>query len=186
MDEIQKIDHYLFEKINGTWTNFYFDTWLPIFTDLHQLHWPVFVLGFFFSLWIYLHRGRAVRAILGLLLSVAVSDTVSYHVIKPLFERKRPAYTEGVNVNLKTPDHSGLSFPSNHSANVFSGATFLSNAYPGLSPVFIIIAIVVAYSRIYVGVHFPLDVLGGAILGIICGYLVFRLVFIGRRQIIDN
>jgi membrane-associated phospholipid phosphatase len=65
---------------------------------------------------------------------------------------------------LVTIPHSH-SFPSGHTATAVAGATVLSYLCPRLTPLFAVLAAGIAYSRLYVGVHFPLDVLGGAVIG---------------------
>jgi undecaprenyl-diphosphatase len=64
---------------------------------------------------------------------------------------------------------SAKSFPSAHAANSFAMATVASWGYRKLAPLFFLVAAIVAYSRIYVGLHYPLDALGGAALGILLG-----------------
>ena len=63
----------------------------------------------------------------------------------------------------------GASFPSGHAAMSFAGATFLALAAPRLAPALFVLAAAVAYSRVYVGVHYPLDVVAGAALGAAVG-----------------
>lgn len=64
------------------------------------------------------------------------------------------------------------SFPSGHAATAFAGATVLSFCAPRLAPAFYVLAAAIAYSRIYVGVHFPLDVLGGIVIGVATALLL--------------
>ena len=66
------------------------------------------------------------------------------------------------------------SFPSAHAANSFAQATLFSLIYPRLAPVLLSIAFVVSLSRVYVGVHYPLDVLFGALLGTCVAICVWR------------
>jgi undecaprenyl-diphosphatase len=72
------------------------------------------------------------------------------------------------------------SFPSGHTATAFAGATMLSFFAPRAAPVFYVLAAAIAYSRLYVGVHFPLDVAGGIVIGVATALLL--LAAIRRRS----
>jgi len=69
----------------------------------------------------------------------------------------------------------GASFPSGHSANAFAGAWVLSRIAAPAALVWWTLAAAIAYSRLYLGVHYPLDVIVGALVGIGCGILAMRL-----------
>jgi undecaprenyl-diphosphatase len=79
---------------------------------------------------------------------------------------------------LVTIPHSH-SFPSGHTATAFAGAMMLSYLVPRAAPAFFTLAAAIAYSRLYVGVHFPLDVGGGAVIGVATALL---LLAIARRR----
>ena len=64
------------------------------------------------------------------------------------------------------------SFPSGHTATAFAGATLLSAFAPRAAPAFYVLAAAIAYSRLYVGVHFPLDVVGGIVIGVVTALLL--------------
>jgi membrane-associated phospholipid phosphatase len=64
------------------------------------------------------------------------------------------------------------SFPSGHTATAFAGATMLSFFVPRAAPAFYVLAAAIAYSRLYVGVHFPLDVVGGVVIGVATALLL--------------
>ena len=64
------------------------------------------------------------------------------------------------------------SFPSGHTATAFAGATLLSAFAPRAAPAFYVLAAAIAYSRLYVGVHFPLDVVGGIVIGVATALLL--------------
>jgi undecaprenyl-diphosphatase len=79
---------------------------------------------------------------------------------------------------LVTIPHSH-SFPSGHAATAFAGATVLSYLVPRAAPAFFALAAAIAYSRLYVGVHYPLDVVGGAAIGVATALL---LLAVARRR----
>ena len=107
-------------------------------------------------------------------LLIVVTDQTGYRILKELFGRVRPC---NVLTDVITPIGcaGGFSFPSNHALNNFAAAVFLLRIFPAYKWIFLIVAFLISVSRIYLGVHYPSDVLGGAILGIGFGYL-FSLV----------
>jgi undecaprenyl-diphosphatase len=116
-------------------------------------------------------RGRILAA--ALLVTLILTDTVGGALLKPLVHRVRPCFAvEGVQALL--PQARSGSFPSNHAANTFGAATVLFAARRGWWALGFVVAAAVAFSRVYVGVHYPSDVLGGAAIGIGFGLLVWR------------
>jgi undecaprenyl-diphosphatase len=107
--------------------------------------------------------------------SIAIAALGTY-LIKQLLQRVRPnvAYPDFI---FEKEHLSGWSFPSGHSSGVFAIAFYLCLIFPRwyvVLPAFTY-AIMVAYSRIYLGVHYPSDVMAGALLGLVTTYLVFSL-----------
>jgi undecaprenyl-diphosphatase len=159
MNALLQWDRELFALVNQRWTSPALDVVMRAFSDWDPWRIPVILIVLAF-----LVRGsRAVRiAVLFAVLAVAVSDQVTCSLLKPRFDRQRPFRIEPGARKL-VGAHDG-SFPSAHAANSTAAATFLAVRFPRLRPILIVPAIV-SYSRVYVGVHYPLDVLGGAAVG---------------------
>ncbi|MCD6129545.1 MAG: phosphatase PAP2 family protein [Deltaproteobacteria bacterium] len=109
--------------------------------------------------------------ILAMVIAAIVSNTLCSYVLKPFFGRVRPCM-------LNIPDFHPLlhigsySFPSNHAANIFTFATVLYSFWKRSAYFFYPLAFLVSIGRVYEGVHFPADVLAGAIFGIIIALII--------------
>jgi undecaprenyl-diphosphatase len=93
------------------------------------------------------------------------------HLVKPVIGRERP-FVGMRTVHVIGGRPSDASFPSGHAANSVAGAWTLTRVVPDAAPWYWLLAVAIAYSRIYLGVHYPLDVVGGAMLGLACAALV--------------
>jgi undecaprenyl-diphosphatase len=113
---------------------------------------------------------KGLAAAAGWLVLVAVAtfsaDAVSFGV-KDLVHRTRP-FDAHPQIHPLYVVHSS-SFPAGHAATAFAGATLLSYLVPRAAPLFVLLAAAIGYSRVYVGVHYPGDVVAGALLGLLCG-----------------
>ena len=100
--------------------------------------------------------------------------------IKAYFRRRRPFITiiQAIVIGKKPGT---WSFPSGHSAAAFAGAWLLKRKFPGWSPITYLVASQVAFSRIYLGDHYPGDVTSGSLLGLLFAML-FRRLFGSRRK----
>jgi len=124
-----------------------------------------------------LQRRNPRIVILCLILSAAASDQASYH-LKRWVGRPRPCFDPDLSgmVEYRGDVHGNRSFPSAHAANSAALATAVSLAYPPMAPVAALVAFLVGYSRVYLGVHYPLDVIAGWGIGVACGSLVWLLL----------
>jgi undecaprenyl-diphosphatase len=177
---IAELDTRLFTLINVELHHPVLDVVMRAITT--QVNWYPVLAGLAVALLIWGGR-RGRMAVAMLVIAVAITDQISCSVLKPLVARVRPC-------NALPPDSfrrlvqatAAFSFPSAHAANSFAMATVVSWRFPGFAILAYLIAAAVAYSRVYVGVHYPLDAIGGAILGLITGRLSIWIVVALRRR----
>jgi undecaprenyl-diphosphatase len=110
--------------------------------------------------------------------AVALAD-LSATWLKTVFDVERPSMRYAEPKPLVHAPIDG-SFPSGHAATSFAAATVLTFARPRWAPAFFLLALAIGFSRVYVGVHYPLDVVGGAVLGILVA-TALRLLVAGLR-----
>ena len=128
---------------------------------------------------IYKFKKDAIFILLGIGVSILLADQFASGFCKPFFERLRPCHNPEIEslVHLVKGCGGQFGFISSHAANTFGLATFLwillRKEYPWIKYMFLWAA-VVSYSRIYVGVHYPADILLGGLAGSVCGYLAFH------------
>ena len=177
---LYSIDRLVFYFCNQTLANPLFDAAMPFLTDLNKTWYG---LGLFGLLWLLLMwKGGKKGRILGLLLVplIFMSDQLSSVVIKNIFVRPRPCHElNGMpvleHIRLLVDCGSGYSFPSSHAANNFAVSTLFSYYYRRWTWAFISFAAIIGFSRISVGVHYPSDVAGGALVGASCAAIIILL-----------
>lgn len=170
--EIINWDIHVFEFINSGLSSEFFDAVLPAMRE--PLFWiPLYVFLLAFMLFNY--GKKSYWFVLVMILSVGSSDIASSRIIKKTVQRVRPCNNDDVKVIKRVRCGSGYSFTSSHAANHFSLAVFaistLGQHLPKIKPWLWFWAGLISFSQVYVGVHFPIDIICGAIVGIIIGKL---------------
>jgi undecaprenyl-diphosphatase len=165
------LDQQIFRWINGDWHT----RWLDALA--HGLSYPPLPGLWFLALALLVVRLRGRAGLLAVLLvgvAVGVTDLAVAALFKPWIDRLRPCFALA-DVHLLVPRQPrSPSFPSGHAANCFAAATVLAMLGPGVARVAYLVAALVALSRVYLGVHYPLDIVAGALLGHGIGLTVRR------------
>lgn len=177
LETILNLDTDLFLFLNGLNSPF----WDPIMIFFSgKLTWlPLYLLLIFFM---YRKFGwRLVWPLIGVVLVVVLADQTSVHLFKNVFERLRPCHNPEIQefIHLASGRCGGrFGFVSSHAANSFGVATFLAYLFRRrwFSISILIWAALVSYSRIYLGVHYPADIIVGGLLGAVCGVSVWNLL----------
>jgi undecaprenyl-diphosphatase len=176
LGNLQSFDNYWFLLINTILANKLFDHIMPVASDLDK--WMPLLVVVWLAVMVWgKKRGRIIASVA--LVMVIITDQVSAGILKPLIERTRPCNVlPGVHLffennwittsKLPVLEYvSSSSFPSNHAANIVGQAVFWARYFVNLAPIFYLLAIVVCYSRIYMGLHYPSDVIGGMVIGVL-------------------
>jgi membrane-associated phospholipid phosphatase len=171
MHTVLQWDTAVMHWVNSGWSNAFFDWFLPAMRNKYiWLPLYVFCLG-----WILFNfsRRQSLYAILFAVLAVFASDTISSKLIKNTVHRPRPCQVSSLEVIQRVPCGSGFSFTSSHAANHFCVAAFaivVFGQYMGRwKYLWWLWAFLISIAQVYVGVHYPLDIFGGAIVGVIIG-----------------
>lgn len=175
-----------------------------LFLFLNQFHTPaldpiIFLITkteFWIPLFAYLlyiifrtHGKNGWLAVAGILVAVALADQLTSAFMKPFFERLRPSHEPSLQgiIHLVNDYHGGLyGFASGHAADTTAVSLFIflllrqTHRYAWL--IFLWTA-AMSYTRIYLGVHYPGDVLVGMLVGLACGYSCYRLYLLAKNKL---
>lgn len=129
---------------------------------------------------LWIHKKRGLAFVLATTIIISLNDVIVAEILKPFFARPRPCHVlEGL--EHVTSCSGNFSFPSGHASNIFTFAAITSLCFRNTLPLVFIIAGLVALSRVYLGVHYPADVIAGAAVGLFMGFLGYKLYNLMRR-----
>ena len=170
-------DQDLFLLLNGAGTKTFDPFWVFISSTKSAI--PIFI--FIIFLLIKKHRSSFWQGLVLILVVVSLADLTSVHAFKNVFMRLRPSHAPELadQIRLLVSKAGLYGFVSSHAANFFAIAAIVSTLFSERKYLPYILyswATLVAYSRVYVGKHYVLDVIGGAILGILIGKVIWFII----------
>lgn len=167
LDYIHSIDLKILESIGTVFQNSFLDWLMPIITKLGDLGIVWIVLSLIFMI-TKRHRKTGLLMAIALITGLLLGEGILKHLIM----RERPFLGFPLKLLLVTPP-STFSFPSGHTTSSFAVATiiFLRNKKWGIFAY--ILAILIAFSRLYLFLHYPTDILGGIILGVASAITIY-------------
>ena len=178
---LDQIDRSILYFINDNLSNPIFDLFFTTITNEHL--WAIPVLIGLMALIVRGGKRGKIAAVLVLIAASATDKTV-VEIIKPAIGRLRPSHALGDTINLLVPKGGRYGFVSAHAANIFAGTTVLSYFYEQWKKPLLFLAFSVAVSRVYVGVHYPGDVLFGGLFGYGMAWVIITVwVFLKMREL---
>ncbi len=180
-EHLNTIDKSFLFFINQGLSHPILDSLMPFITD--QNNWVIpFLIVSFILIFKMGKRGKITFALL--LIGAILTDYSAAQFLKPFFGRIRPSHTLISDINLLVNKGGVWSFPSNHAANSFMLATIIGYFFNPYKPLLYTWAGLISFSRIYVGVHYPGDVVMGAFFGYSIGWLILSIwVMIKMREL---
>lgn len=175
------VEEKIFNAINLGHENNLFDAVMPVITNKWGLISLVIVL------WLtafYMGNTKIRKTLLVVALLTFFSDMATM-AIKYIVQRERPCEAlEDIRVLINCSD--SFSFPSRHTVDMFAIGIFLSYKYQKMALTLIVLSLVTGYGRIYVGAHYPFDVLIGAMIGIVFAFIFHYIDEKKLHPLIDN
>lgn len=168
IDVIINVDKKIFTFFNSSIANPVFDIFFPLITNQ-----DIWIIPILLGIIILSIKGGAKGRIASIVLIIGVilADYSSAQIIKPYFQRLRPSHDILDQIRLLVPKGGRYGFVSSHAANMYVSATILGYFYSKQKRLFFTIASLVAFSRVYVGVHYPADIVFGGLLGYGLGWI---------------
>lgn len=182
IEKILDLDSYLFLYLNNLGSQYYDNFWIFLSrTEANVMFYLVVLIAYIYSI----NNKKRTKILFHLIIAIAILITISdqtSNLFKDSFQRLRPCYNELISDSLRlVKDSCGgrYGFFSAHASNSFSLAIFfgllLRSSNRLLILLFAIYAFLISYSRIYLGVHYPIDILVGTIFGTIYAIVLYKI-----------
>ncbi|WP_242918914.1 phosphatase PAP2 family protein [Pontibacter liquoris] len=184
VEALEKLDKELFIYINGLHSTFW-DGFMIFMSE--KLVWIPFYLAIIGYL-VFRYRRQSIPMLLLVLTAIGLSDFIASGIFKPYFTRLRPCHDPELAavINIVKGCGGQFGFMSSHAATTFALAVFFNLVLPDRYLLFKIVlvtwAVLICYSRVYLGVHYPTDVLAGALVGTLMAYLAA----LGYRYLVNK
>ncbi len=182
MNFLYSIDLTVFYLINHTLSAGFLDKFFSIITNVNNWYITYVIL---LSLSFIKGGTKGKLAVIGVILLIIVTDQLGYRVLKDIVARPRP-FSVLTDVILPIGTTGTYSFPSNHALNNFAAAVFFWRLFPNLKWVLFSTAFLVSVSRVYLGLHYPSDILAGALIGSFLGYIFAEIILRINKLIEKN
>lgn len=174
LEKILDLDTQLFIFLNGLGSETYDNLWLII---TKQVNWITFFLFLFYIIYKEIGIKKTGYLLLFIAVLVLATDQIT-NLFKYTFQRPRPCNNPEINSFIRiVQSRSSFSFFSGHAANTMAVATFLYFIFRKQIKYFWLLflwPLIFAYSRIYLGLHYPLDIFSGYLCGLLLGYIAFK------------
>ena len=174
LEKILALDTQLFIYLNGLGSETYDAFWLVI---TKQVNWIPFFLLVFYLIYTKLGLKKTGYLLLFVAVLILITDQVT-NLVKYSVQRARPCNNPEINTIIRVvQSRTSFSFFSGHAANTMAVATFLFLIFKKQFKYFWLLflwPLIFAYSRIYLGLHYPLDIFSGYVFGFFIGYVMFR------------
>ena len=187
IEYLDKIDRSIFLFLNGIHSPFWDKVMFWISGDTSWIFlYIIMLIGLAVK-----YRWKMIFIVIAISLTITASDQFSVHFFKEVFERLRPCHNLEISelVHLVN-NHCGgkFGFVSSHAANTFALAMLTSGLFRNKYFTWFIFiwASLVSYSRIYLGVHYPGDIIGGALLGVFIGWLMLFLFNVFNKKVVSQ
>ena len=166
IDFFYSIDLSIFYFVNHNLSSRFLDRFFSLITNVNNWYIAYLILlGITFKL----GGTRGKIAVLLVILLILFTDQIGHNILKEIFQRIRPCNALA-DVLVPLGCTGSYSFPSNHALNNFAAATFFYKLFPKFKWVLFITAFLVSLSRVYLGLHYPSDIIAGAVIGSLIGF----------------